>query len=78
MIFRADLVPVFSFGENDVSTFGHCLEDAKATIDLRANAKREGNGLVQRTKAFSAYIWVYATHVPRTRYPKLFVPSLAR
>jgi hypothetical protein len=46
MTFRADLVPVFSFGENDVNTFGYRLEDTNAAIDLRADAKREGNGLV--------------------------------
>ena len=65
----ADLVPVFSFGENDVSlAHGHGLshhaETERILPDIPADAQREGHDRIRATEEVPEHVWVYATTFP--------------
>ena len=77
---RADLVPVFSFGENDVSLFarGERLDlTFVLVVDLQTNAQRKGNNPVHSAEEVPERIRVYASSVSWPWVVKLCVRSFS-
>ena len=70
----ADLVPVFSFGENDVRPLARPwpVDMHRTDIsDLRANAKRKGHNAIQNSEEVSKCLWIHTSIVPRARDTQL-------
>ena len=72
----ADLVPVFSFGENDVRLIAHFSPAAYAlhgddASDLRTNAKRKGHDVVQDPEEVPKRLWLHTSIIPWARDTQL-------
>lgn len=77
--FRADLVPVFSFGENDVCVLNPLpgmKEDHWRSPDIWADAKRERYNCIYASEKVSINIWFHATTVSWAWITQLCVPAV--
>jgi hypothetical protein len=62
--FRADLVPVFSFGENDVSDGTVSIlriVNSVCSSDIQSNAEREGHHSICFTEKIPEHVWIHAS-----------------
>jgi hypothetical protein len=63
-LFRADLVPVFSFGENDVSDNSILIlsiVNALCSSDIQPNAEREGHHNIRSAEEIPEYVWIHTS-----------------